>query len=41
MSQAGPQLTLPLPTRAALGRDDFVIGDANRAAVAWVDRWPD
>ncbi|MEQ9643702.1 MAG: DnaA/Hda family protein [Alphaproteobacteria bacterium] len=41
MNRASSQLTLPLPTRAALGRDDFVIGEANRAAVAWVDRWPD
>ncbi|MBV8392665.1 MAG: hypothetical protein JOY81_05735 [Alphaproteobacteria bacterium] len=32
------ELALPPPTYA---REDFVVGDANREALAWLDRWPD
>jgi chromosomal replication initiation ATPase DnaA len=35
------QLALQLPHRAALGRSDFLVADANAAAVAWLDAWPD
>jgi chromosomal replication initiation ATPase DnaA len=35
------QLVFDLPFRPALGRDDFVVSDSNRDAVAWLDRWPD
>lgn len=35
------QLPLDLDHRAAMGREDFLIGRANEAAVAWLDRWPD
>ena len=35
------QLTLDLPQRPALGREDFVIAPCNETAVAWIDRWPD
>lgn len=38
---AGGQLPLPLGHRRALGRADFLVSDANRAAVAWLDRWPE
>ncbi|HEY4170029.1 MAG TPA: DnaA/Hda family protein [Reyranella sp.] len=31
-------LTLPPPTFA---REDFVVSETNREALAWVDRWPD
>jgi chromosomal replication initiation ATPase DnaA len=31
-------LALPPPTFA---REDFVVSDANREALAWLDRWPD
>ncbi len=31
-------LTLPPPTYA---REDFVVADGNREALAWLDRWPD
>jgi chromosomal replication initiation ATPase DnaA len=31
-------LALPPPTFA---REDFVVSDGNREALAWVDRWPD
>jgi chromosomal replication initiation ATPase DnaA len=32
------ELTPPPPTYA---REDFVVADGNREALAWVDRWPD
>ena len=35
------QLTLDLQSRAALGREDFLVSPANEDAVAWIDRWPD
>jgi chromosomal replication initiation ATPase DnaA len=35
------QLPLPLARRPALAADDFLVADSNRAAVAWLDRWPD
>ena len=31
-------LALPPPTFA---REDFVVSEGNRAALAWIDRWPD
>lgn len=38
----GPrQLTLDLPFRPALAREDFAVADCNSLAVGWVDRWPD
>ena len=35
------QLTLDLPVREALGRDDFMVAGSNKDAVGWIDRWPD
>ncbi len=35
------QLPLEFAHRPAFGRADFVVADANRGAVAWLDRWPD
>jgi chromosomal replication initiation ATPase DnaA len=35
------QLPLDLPFRAAMGRSDFFVSDANRAAVAGIDAWSD
>lgn len=35
------QLTLDLAGPASFARDDFVVGEANRAALGWIDRWPD
>jgi chromosomal replication initiation ATPase DnaA len=35
------QLVFDLPVRAALGREDFMVTEANRAAVEAVERWPD
>jgi chromosomal replication initiation ATPase DnaA len=34
------QLVLPLGHRAALGREDFLVGEGNKDAVAWIDAWP-
>ncbi len=34
------QLPLSLPHRAAMSRADYLVGDANRAAIAVVDQWP-
>lgn len=37
----GPhQLVLDLPVRSALGVEDFIITESNRAAVEMIDRWP-
>ena len=35
------QLILDLPHRPALAAEDFLVSDANSAAVALIDRWPD
>ena len=32
---------MELPHRPAMGRDDFLIADSNRAAVDMIDSWPD
>ena len=37
-SQLTFDLALPPPTYA---RDDFVVAEGNREALAWLDRWPD
>lgn len=34
------QLPLDLPHRPALGMEDFLVAECNRAAVAWIDCWP-
>jgi DnaA regulatory inactivator Hda len=34
------QLPLDLPHRPALGREDFLVAEANETAVAWIDLWP-
>lgn len=35
------QIPLDLSFRPALSGDDFFVAPANRAAVDWIDRWPD
>src|SRR5262249_30897500 len=35
------QLSLDLGHRASFSGEDFLIAPCNRAAVAWLDRWPD
>lgn len=35
------QLPFDLGHRAAYAREDFWVSDSNRAAVAWIDRWPE
>ncbi len=37
---AGRQLTLDLPNRPALQREDFLVSPSNASAVALVDQWP-
>lgn len=34
------QLVLPLETRSAFGRADFIVAPANQQAVAFIDSWP-
>jgi len=34
------QFPLGLPTRTALGGEDFFVSPANSDAVGWIDRWP-
>ena len=34
------QLPLDLRFLTAQGREDFILGDCNRLAAAWIDRWP-
>lgn len=42
MSNGRPrQLPLALPHEAALGRADFLVGEANIDATAFIDAWPD
>lgn len=41
MSGSGRQLPLSFALPASRRREDFVVGHANAAAVALVDRWPD
>jgi chromosomal replication initiation ATPase DnaA len=41
VSSASHQLVLDLPHRPALGAEDFLISESNRAAADIVDRWPD
>lgn len=44
MSATQPPLALPFPRRRAMGREDFVVGPANRAAAAQIaapQGWPE
>ncbi|HWT30144.1 MAG TPA: hypothetical protein VN240_03870 [Propylenella sp.] len=41
MAQSPSQLTLPLPHNPQYGRDAFVIGPSNQAAVRLIERWPE
>jgi chromosomal replication initiation ATPase DnaA len=41
VSDSGRQLPLSLSTPGSRTREDFVVGTANAAAAALVDRWPD
>ena len=35
------QLSFDLPSKTALGREDFFVSPANAAAVALIESWPD
>ena len=41
MTDSERQLAIDLPYRPALGRADFLVSDCNRAALEWIERWPD
>jgi len=41
LSTGSGQLVLDLPHRPALGAEDFLISQSNRAAADIIDRWPD
>ncbi len=41
MANPPRQLPLDLPHEAALGRDDFLVGNSNRAAFELLERWPE
>ena len=41
MNTAYQQIPLDLGHRNALGRDDFLIAESNKDAVAWIDLWPE
>ena len=38
--RGGAQLALPLDGKPAYGRDDFLVAECNRAALAWIEAWP-
>ncbi len=40
MKPPSSQLVLDLPLRTAMGRDDFLVTQANAAAVELIDQWP-
>jgi chromosomal replication initiation ATPase DnaA len=41
MADPARQIPLDLGSRVALGREDFLIGPCNAAAVSLIDRWPE
>lgn len=42
MSRMKPrQLPLAMPHQAAMSREDFLVGEGNREAMAFIDAWPD
>ena len=41
MAERPSQLTLSLPHQPQYGRDDFVVGPSNEAALRLIERWPD
>ena len=40
-NRATSQLPLPLPSKSALSRSDFIIAPANANAISFIDAWPD
>jgi chromosomal replication initiation ATPase DnaA len=34
------QIPMSFPMTPAMGREDFLVSDCNREALAWIDRWP-
>lgn len=40
-NRAASQLPLPLPSKSALSRSDFIVAPANANAISLIDAWPD
>ena len=40
MTVRANQIPLSFPVTPSLAREDFLISDSNREALAWIDRWP-
>lgn len=40
MSALKNQIPLSFPVIPAMAREDFLVSDSNREALAWIDRWP-
>jgi chromosomal replication initiation ATPase DnaA len=41
VASGSEQLIFPFENRVAHGVEDFLVATGNRAAVGWIDRWPD
>ena len=40
MTLRANQIPLTFPVTPAMGREDFLVSECNREALAWIDRWP-
>lgn len=40
MTLRANQIPLSFPVTPAMAREDFLVSDSNREALAWIDRWP-
>ena len=40
MTNNNVQLTFDLGDQVSLNRDDFIVSNSNKDAVAWIDSWP-
>jgi len=40
MTARANQIPLSFPVTPAMAREDFLVSDSNREALAWIDRWP-
>ena len=40
MTDYNVQLTFDLGDDVSLNRDDFIVSESNKDAIAWIDRWP-
>ena len=40
MNDNNVQLTFDLGDEVSLNRDDFIVSNSNKDAIAWIDSWP-